>query len=106
MRLIDADAFMDEVTQQTEFIKAWDISELTQVAEVLYEGVKAQIEKMPTIEAEPVRYGKWIKDRLVSTSGGTYGVRRCSLCEAYYEDIGYGWNYCPNCGAKMDEVEE
>ena len=52
------------------------------------------------------KHGHWIQDRLCSTSGSTYGVRRCSVCEDYYQDIGYGWNYCPNCGAKMDESEE
>lgn len=57
------------------------------------------IEEMPT--AEP-KVGRWESDRLVSTSGGTYGVRRCSECEAYYQDVGYGWNYCPNCGARME----
>lgn len=45
--------------------------------------------------------GEWIQDRLVSTNGGTYGVRRCSNCENYYQDVGYGWNYCPNCGSDM-----
>ncbi len=54
----------------------------------------------PTIEPERKK-GKWINDRLVSTNGGTYGVRRCSECEAYYQDIGYGWDFCPNCGADM-----
>ena len=47
--------------------------------------------------------GKWIKDRLSSTCGGSYGVYRCSECENSYQDIGYGWNYCPNCGARMEE---
>lgn len=56
-------------------------------------------------DAEPVRHGRWIRDRLVSTSGGTYGVYRCSVCEWYGQDIGYSFDYCPNCGAKMDEVE-
>lgn len=46
-------------------------------------------------------HGHWIKDRLCTTSGGTYGVRRCSVCEDYFQDVGYGWNYCPNCGADM-----
>lgn len=55
-----------------------------------------------TDDVEPIRHGEWKNDRLVTTSGGTYGVRRCSECEAYYQDIGYGWNYCPNCGALMD----
>lgn len=49
--------------------------------------------------------GKWIMDRLVTSTGGTYGVRRCSECESYYQDIGYGWNYCPDCGAEMEGEE-
>lgn len=57
-------------------------------------------------DAEPVKYGKWILDRLASTSGGTYGVRRCSRCEAYYQGDSFGWNYCPHCGAKMEAKDE
>ena len=64
------------------------------------------LEDAPTIDAVPVVHGEWISDRLVTTNGGTYGVRRCSRCEAYYQDIGYGWNYCPNCGARMGERRE
>lgn len=56
----------------------------------------------PWHDAEPIRHAYWVKDRLLSTNGGTYGVYRCSLCEMTYQDIGYGFNYCPNCGAKMD----
>lgn len=56
------------------------------------------LDELPTAEKK----GKWIKDRLSSTLGGSYGVYRCSECESSYQDIGYGWNYCPNCGAKME----
>lgn len=44
-----------------------------------------------------VKHGRWIKDK--------YGVRRCSVCEDCYQDVGYGWNYCPNCGADMRSEE-
>lgn len=56
------------------------------------------LEELPTAEKK----GKWIKDRLSSTCGGSYGVYRCSECASSYQDIGYGWNYCPNCGARME----
>ena len=85
MRLIDADALLDAIS-------------------VHLERIEQEFEDAPTID--PVRRGRWIEARLVSTSGGTYGVRRCSLCGADYQDVGYGWDYCPNCGAKMDGSEE
>lgn len=56
---------------------------------------------MPTIDAEPVKHGKWIEHE----SGIAHG--HCSICgwEAiYYEtDIIDEANYCPNCGARMDK---
>lgn len=46
----------------------------------------------------PVRYGRWVEAK--------YPLFTCSECGATYQDTGYGYNYCPNCGAKMDEVED
>lgn len=108
MRLIDADAFMDDLTQQIEFIKVLDISDLTQVAEVLYEGMKVQIEKMPTIEAEPIRHGK-----LMRTEAYPHKLY-CGKCYNTLipndEAVEQNWmlkpRYCMYCGAKLDEVEE
>lgn len=57
------------------------------------------IELMDTVEAEPVRHGHWI--------GLTDSNFTCSECkETIYTWIGRQNNYCPNCGAKMDEREE
>ena len=96
MRLIDADAFLkrNEVYADCEFIHPMYQNTLREI-----------VDDEPTIDAVQVRHGEWIGDRLVTTNGGTYGVRRCSRCEAYYQDIGYGWDYCPNCGARMDGGE-
>lgn len=59
------------------------------------------INSFPTVDAEPVRHGKWIE---VDVGDCCY---RCSECgfirDAYLLDIG---NYCPKCGAKMDEGKE
>lgn len=61
----------------------------------------------PTIEAEPVKRGRWITDETAIDSGFT----SCSCCHAEYY-IGdlqalEGDNafviYCPNCGARMGE---
>lgn len=87
------------------------------------ESIEERIERLPSVDidlsrfsdklwktayergkADAVRHGRWIYDRLITTTGGTYGVRRCSECESYYQDVGYGFNYCPHCGALMNEV--
>lgn len=41
------------------------------------------------------RYGHWIEAK--------YPLFICSECGATYQDNGYGYNYCPNCGADMSE---
>lgn len=52
------------------------------------------IDVQPTVDAEPVRHGHWEWD----------GDFICSNCgERGHRNK---WNYCPNCGAKMDEVED
>ena len=46
----------------------------------------------PTIEAEPVRHGRWLVDSRT-------GMSFCSECLDYAVEA--DTNYCPNCGAKM-----
>ena len=55
----------------------------------------------PTVDAEPVRHGKWRWDF------GSDDVRThwyCSECNhAYFEPFtDKFYKYCPNCGARMD----
>ncbi len=61
-----------------------------------------QMQKIPTIEAEPVKHGRW-----VSIADKPYMIYECSLCNDRWS---YGaviqMNYCPNCGAKMDRGAE
>ena len=51
----------------------------------------ADVEKLPVIEAVPVRHGRW-------TVTPTY--IKCSECGESF--MLYPQNYCPNCGARMD----
>ena len=46
----------------------------------------------------PVRHGRWIEQEKY-TFGTMYD---CSICDNRILDNGHSWNYCPNCGAKMD----
>lgn len=61
------------------------------------------LKDLPSADVAPVRHGRWKKDYLCSTSGGTYSVIRCSECDFQFPMT--VTNYCPNCGAKMDEEE-
>lgn len=54
----------------------------------------------PTIEAEPVRHGRWIihiDDIFPSDS-----TQECSVCHVHETIQIYNDNYCPHCGARMD----
>jgi hypothetical protein len=51
------------------------------------------IDDAPTVDAAPVVHGKWHKRGNEKT---------CSVCEFIYYSNNDEWNYCPNCGAKMD----
>ena len=50
------------------------------------------------VEFAPVKHGKWIENP--PTEAWKYHCSICGRTEDYKE------NYCPNCGAKMDEREE
>lgn len=54
------------------------------------------IYEAPTIEAEPVRHGRWIN----GVSRGMPSIY-CSECGSTKETICES-DYCPDCGARMD----
>ena len=59
------------------------------------EQIACMIESSPTIEPEQ-KQGKWI--RLSNY------LAQCSICKDYIDNaISCGYNYCPNCGARMEE---
>ena len=46
----------------------------------------------------PARHGRWIEQGKY-----TFGVLYdCSICGNRILDNGHSWNYCPNCGCRMD----
>ena len=53
-----------------------------------------KIEQLPAVEAAPVVHGRWI----VQDDGRTRFM--CSICGS--KNYQQHYNYCPNCGAKMD----
>ena len=61
------------------------------------------IQNLPTVDAVEVVHGRWEKAKY-------HGFLRCSECkDVYIYDAWVAdgkWNYCPNCGAKMDGAED
>ena len=63
------------------------------------------IDKQPTVDAELVKHGRWLLER--EPDGKPYCLH-CSVCDGDFSNISImqGYDYCPNCGAKMDLKEE
>lgn len=86
MRLIDADESI------INFGFEWDDIPPTREEFVYF------LKKQPAVDVVPVRHGRWIED---------HDYLKCPECSVMVKrdftffDIG-NWNYCPNCGAKMD----
>lgn len=58
---------------------------------------------------DPVKHGKWLHGREIARemiddtiTAIIYEDWKCSDCGCTVEDGKPVWNYCPNCGAKMD----
>lgn len=66
------------------------------------ETVLEYAENLPAADVAPVVHGRWIED---------HDYLKCPECSVMVKwdftffDIG-NWNYCPNCGAKMDLEDE
>ena len=69
---------------------------------------KGEIDDMPTVEAVPVRHGIFIGTEYDGYANGcpVYYEWKCSECGTVFEDEEPNYNYCPNCGARMDERKE
>lgn len=81
-RLISADALQEWVRNYLSVFKKYDWRDILQI-----------IRNQPVVDAEPVRHGRWM--HLSNTWG------ECSVCGERNKYL-KRWNYCPNCGAKMD----
>ena len=85
---------MDDLISRQAALKAIKFAELG----CEYEAVEA----VPSADVQPVRHGKWIPKFNGQFKGGAYWFD-CSVCGRIVPDVrNGGWNYCPNCGARMD----
>ena len=90
MRLVDIDALGIKKCKQGDFDSKEEVTGWNSVIEIL--------ETAPTVDAEPVRHGKWIDCKIVEF------MLECSECHAQANSCLFTSNlrFCPNCGAKMD----
>jgi len=85
---------------------------LPSMESLMWQGAISITEQLPSVDAEPVVHGHWIETTIPANTTGYGGVGQdkkdgvlCSKCRSAF-DVKLLWsnNYCPNCGAKMDEV--
>ena len=111
-RLIDADALIDDVTERyckdcnrRKGIKNGAIKTIYEIGEApcracSLDDMNGTLESAPTVDA--VRHGHW--EYASAYKGADFGFYKCTECGQpfWFKDM----NYCPHCGAKMDEVED
>lgn len=100
MRLISADALRETMYHEA-FETDTDMQKWDSGCWIRYKMFENALENAPTIDAEPVKHGKWIWEEC---------VYKCSECshKAYgniLECMDGTYKYCPNCGARL-EIEE
>ena len=91
----------EELVEWLKGIPLKDLSDGLGLCRVIMEDdFKRAIRTIPDgaiIDVAPIRHGHW--------SPGYFHDRVCSCCLHPDNDISdYAHSYCPNCGAKMDEV--
>lgn len=94
MRLIDAyalEVFVKTVRQGIYLDKT--VSDIP-IRDSMLLNFQQYVHLQPTIDAVPVVRGEWKKD------SDYPWLLNCSVCGYSTE---HGTNYCPNCGAKMED---
>ena len=91
-RLVDA----DKVAEAIAWLDEYDFA--------LWHDVQECIDKVPTVDAEPVRHGHWIyrQKSYVNNLNDSTAIYECSECgyaDEHEADIEVP--YCWHCGAKM-----
>lgn len=103
MRLIDAERLKGVMIETLEKIKQNPKMD-NQEAHIIsaFHTVGLMVDDAPTIDAVPVKNGEWVKKEVY---GEAFYLKACSVC-GFYHGLTVDYNFCPNCGAKMDGERE
>ena len=102
MRPIDADKLKERLYQEQKYYEYYN----NDYEEGRFDGLQVAIDEIidaPSVEGR--KHGRWEPFTNINREN-TY---RCSVCQNEAPHDLYGYfevtNYCPHCGAKMDEVK-
>lgn len=109
MRLIDADALLEKFNRKADIWTALT-DEDTAGDFAFYCKLADAVEDMPTVDAVPVKHGRWEEQTVGSYEENSviadWQSAKCSECGLYlttpYLYYFTKHNFCPECGAKMD----
>ena len=90
-RLIDADEFIKRIDHYPPDIR---------------DTAKKELRYCKTVDAVPVKHGKWVEKEKIFVDGTTYGCSNCGGTPLRRYSAQIMSDYCPWCGAKMDLIDD
>ena len=92
----------DRLIRAEDLFKA--VCDDTSIRGSAFAAIRRNIDAAPAVEATEATHGRWYDPE--DDDGGT--LWRCSQCHKPVKTLCLppNYNYCPNCGAKMDRGKE
>lgn len=114
MRAIDADKFKSYIVDGKKRVEYRIKPEYKELAQQMTDDFLKDIDEQPTLDVQPVVHAHWedisvhsFESAIVPQGQKKMKAVECSHCQTV---SGYPWigklQYCPWCGAKMDEVQK
>lgn len=101
-RYIDADRLMKKISRMIDFCKkdnkVTGLTALFQVGDAIMD--------CPTADVQEAKHGKWIKNDCHDIRDTWVSCNLCGHATTVLFAFSKEYNYCPNCGAKMDKESE
>lgn len=89
-RYIDAEKLKCSIDSETDSIFDWDMT-----IEELYYNLCKLVDDEPTADVQEVKHGEWENQE----PGYRVADFMCSVCHSESDKL---FDYCPDCGARMD----